>query len=51
MWSSKEGNGVEDEDYGAKDEKDFHKVFYIMADMIEKLFSDYQRILEKKITK
>ena len=40
-----------DENYQGDDEKAFHKAFYHMADIVEKLFADYQEILEKKKTK
>ena len=40
-----------DEEYREEDEKAFRKDFYQMADIVEKLFADYQEILEKKKTK
>ena len=39
------------ENYGEEDDNSFHKDFYQMVDMVEKLFGDYQRRLEKKIKK
>ena len=44
-------NKLADEDYQEEDEKDFHKVFYQMEDMVEFFFVDYQDRLEKKKTK
>ena len=38
---------MEDEDYRGKDEKAFHKDFYQMEDIVEKLFANYQERLEK----
>ena len=40
-----------DEYYQGEDEKAFLKDFYQMADIVEKLFADYQERLEKKKTK
>ena len=37
-----------DEDYRGEDEKAFHKDFYQMEDIVEKLFANYQERLEKK---
>ena len=33
---------MEDEDYQGEDENAFHKAFYQMVDIVEKLFADYQ---------
>ena len=38
---------MSDEDYRGEDEKAFRKEFYQMADIVEKLFADYQERLEK----
>ena len=37
-----------DEDYREEDEKYLCKAFYQMVDIVEKMFADYQEILEKK---
>ena len=36
------------EEIQEEDEKDFHKAFYQMVDIVEKMFANYQEILEKK---
>ena len=42
---------IDEENYGAKTEKAFRKSFYQMTDKVQKLFVDYQMILENKIRK
>ena len=42
---------MEYEIYGAENKKDFHKAFFQMANIVENLFVDCQRRLEKNIRK
>ena len=42
---------MEDEDYWGEYENSFRNAFYQIVDIVEKLFADYQEILEKKKTK
>ena len=42
---------MEYENYGAENKKDFHKAFFQMENIVENLFVDCQRRLEKNIRK
>jgi hypothetical protein len=39
---------MEDEELCSEYEKNFHRDFYRMSDMVEKLFADYEKRVEKK---
>jgi hypothetical protein len=39
---------MDEEDKRDEQEKNFHMVFYHMSDMVEKMYGDYEKRMEKK---